>query len=110
MRQACFGPSPTSIHVAAGSWSGQDKRRLSRTKGNSLRLVESCVRLQRRCSAEILRSVEKSVNLGARAESKWGIAGIQEGKSSQSRTCAVHRQYGGVMLPLFILALASEGM
>src|SRR5258708_34273007 len=95
MRQACFGPSPTSIHVAAGSWSGQDKRRLSRTKGNSLRLVESCVRLQGRCSAEIFRSLEKNVNLDARAKSKWGIAGIKEGKSSQSRTGPVHRYGSG---------------
>src|ERR1700675_3109191 len=90
----CFGPSLTSIHVAAGSWSAQDKLRLSRAKGNSLRLVESCVRLQGRYGAEIRRSLEKNANLDAGAKSKWGIAGVQEGKSSQSRTCAEHRQFG----------------
>src|SRR6266481_2491192 len=94
MRWACFGPSLTSIHVAAGSRSGQDKRGLSRTKSNSLRLEEGCVRLLGRCSAEILRSLEKYANLDAGATSKWGFAGVQQGKSSQSGTCAEHRQFG----------------
>jgi hypothetical protein len=67
MHQACLGPSPTSIHVAAGSWGGQDKRRRARTKGNSLMAVETTAIRQGSGSG-----VRNSQELGEENKSGWG--------------------------------------
>jgi hypothetical protein len=75
MRLAYFGPSPTSIHVAAGWGRGQDKRDRSRTKGNSLRAVEKERRTswRREWSGKVRRKREKKGDLAAGSKSKAGL-------------------------------------
>src|SRR5713101_3673391 len=81
MSRAYFGPSPTRIHVEAGSGSEQDKHHRSRTKSNSLRPVEEerGTAWQERCNGKVRRKREKKQDRDAGTKSKCGIAGIPQG-------------------------------
>src|ERR1700704_5908522 len=89
MRRPYFGPSPASIHVAAGPRSGTDKHRRARTNGNSLMTVEASAKRQgskgKECAFQ--RNREKKAILDGATKSKRGMQESRRG-TPQSRACA----------------------